>query len=309
MKRDETGSIVIGRQYQNHNPRPGPVYAGGGYTPIVNSLRTSSEEDTLRLLRKFPDLVNEISTGGATPLHMCGMGRDNQRRTSLIVEMGGDVEALDTYGMTPLHRMASNNLAIGAAALLDAGADPAFEGLVHRTPLDIAKRSDARDVVALLERRNKMRTDVVVSSLRVVSSQARDERIDGTYVRRDGRKTIPDGFAKVCDANDWDTDETWRKLSASGAWFERVSSSVEESKDATSSANTSSSSSLSSAYVYYNHADRHWWIDGPSGHGVWKAPGRAHTPPGNGWISLSPSSKASPPTMLIFRSVLKRLVK
>ena len=23
-----------GRQYQNHNPRPGPIYAGGGYTPI-----------------------------------------------------------------------------------------------------------------------------------------------------------------------------------------------------------------------------------------------------------------------------------
>jgi hypothetical protein len=28
----ETGEVVIGRQYQDHNPRPGPVYAGGGYT-------------------------------------------------------------------------------------------------------------------------------------------------------------------------------------------------------------------------------------------------------------------------------------
>ena len=27
-------SHAHGRQYQNHNPRPGPVYAGGGYTPI-----------------------------------------------------------------------------------------------------------------------------------------------------------------------------------------------------------------------------------------------------------------------------------
>ena len=26
--------VVIGKQYQNHNSRPGPVYAGGGYTPI-----------------------------------------------------------------------------------------------------------------------------------------------------------------------------------------------------------------------------------------------------------------------------------
>lgn len=31
---------------------------------------------------------------------------------------------MDTYGYRPLHRMASNNLAIGAKALLDAGADP-----------------------------------------------------------------------------------------------------------------------------------------------------------------------------------------
>lgn len=33
-------------------------------------------------------------------------------------------EAVDTYGYRPLHRMASNNLAIGAEALLRAGADP-----------------------------------------------------------------------------------------------------------------------------------------------------------------------------------------
>ena len=31
--------VVIGKQYQNHNSRPGPVYAGGGYTP-VNNVRT-----------------------------------------------------------------------------------------------------------------------------------------------------------------------------------------------------------------------------------------------------------------------------
>ena len=38
IKRDENGEIVIGEQYQNHNPKPGPVYAGGGYTPVNASL-------------------------------------------------------------------------------------------------------------------------------------------------------------------------------------------------------------------------------------------------------------------------------
>merc|ERR1711915_1032663 len=76
VKRDENGEVVVGAQYQNHNPRPGPVYAGGGYTPMSNALRLG--EDAIKpLLDKFPDLVNEVTTGGATPLHMCGMGRDN----------------------------------------------------------------------------------------------------------------------------------------------------------------------------------------------------------------------------------------
>lgn len=38
VQRDAEGKIVIGRQYQNHNPRPGPVYAGGGYTPMSNAI-------------------------------------------------------------------------------------------------------------------------------------------------------------------------------------------------------------------------------------------------------------------------------
>merc|ERR1711872_394801 len=73
VKRDENGEVVIGMQYQNHNSRPGPVYAGGGYTPINTAL--GNEAEVSALLDKFPDLVNDISTGGAQPLHMCGMSK------------------------------------------------------------------------------------------------------------------------------------------------------------------------------------------------------------------------------------------
>ena len=112
VKRDSDGDIVIGKQYQNHNPRPGPVYAGGGYTPTSRALK--SEKELVKLLSRYPDLANEVTTGGATPLHMCGMSRTNQMSTGTVIKAGGDIEALDTYGFTPLHRMASNNLAIGA---------------------------------------------------------------------------------------------------------------------------------------------------------------------------------------------------
>lgn len=79
-------------------------------------------------------------------------------------------EAVDTYGYRPLHRMASNNLAVGAAALLDAGADPkAPAGIKRRcanagnkgetdvedtesgeNPMDVARSAGAWDVVQLL---------------------------------------------------------------------------------------------------------------------------------------------------------------
>ncbi|CAJ1383492.1 unnamed protein product [Effrenium voratum] len=146
VKRDTSGQVLIGRQYQNHNPRPGPIYAGGGYTPINEALRKGTAA-LKPLLDKYPDLANDISTGGATPLHMCGMGRDNQHATEYLIKTSRhscssaqrgwlqfafsrirQVEALDTYGMTPLHRMASNNLPVGARTLLEAKADPSNRG-------------------------------------------------------------------------------------------------------------------------------------------------------------------------------------
>jgi len=152
VKRDENGEVIIGEQYQNHNPNPGPVYAGGGYTPIVNALRQG--EGALKvLLDKYPDLVNDVSTGGATPLHMCGMGRDSQQSTAYLIQRGANIEAVDTYGYRPLHRMASNNLAIGAEALLKAGADIyASTGRRGETAMSIARSAGAADVIAVLMR-------------------------------------------------------------------------------------------------------------------------------------------------------------
>ena len=65
VKRDAAGLVVVGQQYQNHNPRPGPVYANGGYTPMSNAL--GNDAAVRMLLDKYPDLVKDISTGGAQP--------------------------------------------------------------------------------------------------------------------------------------------------------------------------------------------------------------------------------------------------
>ena len=137
------------------------MYAGGGYTPVSDAIATFNREvsggvptpeTTLaKLLDAHPDLVNDVSTGGASPLHTCGMSRANQHATAFLISRGADVDAVDAYGFTPLDRAASNNLAIAAEALLKRGADPDANG----PPRDVATQSEARDVLKALDARAK----------------------------------------------------------------------------------------------------------------------------------------------------------
>ena len=78
---------------------------------------------------------------------MAGMSRANEASVAKLVEAGADLEALDTYGFTPLLRMASNNLAAGAQALLEAGASPRHRGGCGLSPLQCAKQSAARNLL------------------------------------------------------------------------------------------------------------------------------------------------------------------
>ena len=75
---------------------------------------------------------------------MCGMSRTNQDSVRTLLEHGADIEGLDTYGYTPLLRMASNNLARGATHLLEAGADPQYRGRAGISPLDCARQAEAK---------------------------------------------------------------------------------------------------------------------------------------------------------------------
>lgn len=292
IKRDANGNVVIGKQYQNHNPRPGPVYAGGGYTPANTALKDVRQLKVL--LEKYPDLANDVSTGGATPLHMCGMSGTNQLATATLIEHGADIEALDTYGFTPLHRMASNNLAEGARALLNAGADPNTKGACGSTPKVVAQQSEARGFLRVLQEFQDQR---LVPILQVTVMNAGVPDVDGVYEARRASEAIPEKFALVCDQNGWNTKDMWKRLSGAGAggardpdilWFEAPNKS----------------------YIYFNVADSHWWIDGPDGLGVYKAKGPRFSVPGyprgsggaSGWFPLD--AKNDPvPTVLIHRDL------
>ena len=63
----------------------------------------------------------------------------------------------------------------------------------------------------------------------------------------------------------WDTKQTWDRLSdPQRPWFEAENES----------------------YIYWNKADGKWWIDGPSGAGVYIVKNDQRIPPRKGWIAL-----------------------
>jgi len=282
VKRDETGAVLVGRQYQNHNSRPGPVYAGGGYTPVNEALRNIGKLNAL--LDKYPDLVNDISTGGANPLHMCGMSAANQHAVTVLARRGADIEALETYGMTPLHRMASNNLAVGAELLLQAGADPNYKGRVGITPMEMASQSHATQVMAVLREHSAQTGNLsMVDKLNVMG--AGRAAVNGDYLPRDTATEIPRGFALVCEQQGWPVDGTWKKLAGGERWFAHA----DETND---------------SYVYWNRENGKWWIDGPDGSGVYIAEAPEHAPPAHGWQLIDERGGDAPvPEVRSFRLV------
>jgi hypothetical protein len=285
--RDDDGHVVIGWQYQNHNPRPGPVYAGGGYAPSTLMLEDMTKMTSL--LDKYPDLVNDITTGGALPLHMCGMSQRKQHAVKYLVEHGADIEALDTYGMTPLQRMASNNLAAGARMLLEAGADVSNMGKCGRSPLQVARGSAASAVMEVLvpylkkaESLGMPGSKSNVVKLTVTGSYVPE--VNGDYHPRSPTE-IPKGFVDVCVAQGWDAQSTWSKLNGlelTNTWFAHIEN---------------------ESYVYHNRGDGKWWIDGPDGNGVWIVEGPTHAPPAHGWMHVTRRTSTGGPMVRTFREI------
>ena len=175
---------------------PGPVYAGGGYAPYMMALRKQDEASAF--FERFPDAAAEVGTGGAQPLHFCGMGRDNQGATGAVIRAGGDVNALDTYGYTPLHRMASNDLEAGAEALLNAGASPDSVGASDETPEETAAmKRKVLETIRRWKRENPSGAPGRSKVVGVIALGGSREDVRGVYVRM-GPEQLPSGFSAVC---------------------------------------------------------------------------------------------------------------
>ena len=89
--------------------------------------------------------------------------------------------------------------------------------------------------------------------------------VNGIYKPKHA-SVIPGGFDRTCREMRWDTQMLWNQLADKNVpWYEAPNES----------------------YIYRNKGDGKWWIDGPSGAGVYIAKSDELLPPKRGWVALS----------------------
>jgi hypothetical protein len=90
------------------------------------------------------------------------------------------------------------------------------------------------------------------------------QHVNGIYQQK-SPTLIPAGFDRTCRAMNWNTEQMWTQLSDQcRPWYEAENES----------------------YVYWNRGDGKWWIDGPSGAGIFIVKNDGWFPPKSGWIAL-----------------------
>jgi len=134
VKRDGVGKIVVGDEWPENNRSPpahNPVHSKGpyldfskltpsnrGYTNIALAIQAGDANSLSKMFQSIDDdtqkkkLANLVMTGGARPLHSCGMSRggDASAMIKVLIDNGAEVNAKDNYEMTPLDRLASNSV-------------------------------------------------------------------------------------------------------------------------------------------------------------------------------------------------------
>jgi len=137
VKRDDSGRILIGDEWpednvgsEAHNPvhSTGPYLDFAKYTPnnrgyseIALSITHGDAERLQGLFAKASafggdetakQLANLVMTGGARPLHMCGMSRggDASDLIETLLRYGAEVNAKDNYEYTAIDRLSSNSV-------------------------------------------------------------------------------------------------------------------------------------------------------------------------------------------------------
>lgn len=126
-----------------------PAAAGpAADVPLVNAVKAGTVADVRALIEQGGD-VNAAEVDGTTPLHWASHGPDVEM-VRLLLAAGAGVNVGNRYGVRPLSLAAINGNAPMIAALLDAGANPNTTLMEGETVLMTAARSGSVEAVELL---------------------------------------------------------------------------------------------------------------------------------------------------------------
>jgi ankyrin repeat protein len=105
-----------------------------------------SNAEIIKVLIEMGADVNVIESNGLTPLHMAVIVGDVEI-VEALASGGADVDAVEYNGCTPLHAAASQGFLEIAKILVDGGADISIENNKKQTPLDLARMTGHEEMV------------------------------------------------------------------------------------------------------------------------------------------------------------------
>ena len=126
-------------------------YQFGGDSTLENAIRYRKVNIARILLEAGANPNFQDAESGGTPLFIAAQMRDDDTLALLIDKYKANVNATLTNGRTVLHHAADFSNAAGTAMLLKAGANPNVVDENGRSPLDLARASDASYVIKHLE--------------------------------------------------------------------------------------------------------------------------------------------------------------
>ncbi len=132
-----------------------------GYTPIMSAAERGSAE-AVRILIANGAVVRDADNEGGTPLHYACLGirdyytdepKNWEKTIGLLLGNGADVNALNSYGVTPLMCAADTDAPRIVEMLIEHGASVDLRSKGGTTALMVAAHADQPDVIKVLVKR------------------------------------------------------------------------------------------------------------------------------------------------------------
>ena len=165
-----------------------------GDVPYMKLLVEYGADPSLATVDGTTPLMAAAGLGTANPLEEAGTEAEALEAVQLLLELGADINALDSNGDTAMHGAAYGNFPTIVQPLADRGADISIwkrQDTAGRTPLFIAEGIFAAEIVERVPVRSCRRRGAAID---LVLDRARENRSQIVYTTGRGREMVKKGL-------------------------------------------------------------------------------------------------------------------